>query len=272
MTESFRAMGCVVVVSGGDPHRARRLFYDDDRLFSRFAPSSELNRVNAADGPVLVSPRFARVLRAALAAARQTGGLVDPTLLDALEAAGYDRDFDELMPDSRPPAPGATGRAASVRLAGQLVTRPADVRLDLNGVVKSMAVDEALTATGADWVSAGGDVATTRPLEVALPGGGAVRLEKGALATSGSAVRRWIRAGSVQHHLIDPRTGAPAESPWEQVTACGATCLMADVAAKAAFLMGDDGPAWLDARDMPGRFIRTDHKVIVNTTWERACT
>jgi FAD:protein FMN transferase len=275
VTERFRSMGCEVVVAGGDAPHARQLFDDDDRRFTRFAADSELQRVNAAPGPVLVSPRFARALRAALAAMRQTDGLVDPALLDALEAAGYDRDFDALVADPRParqplPRP-AHRRAGRIRLTGKLLTRPARTRLDLNGVVKSMAVDDALAVTGAEWVSAGGDLATRRPLEVALPGGGSIRLERGALATSGSAARRWLHGGELQHHLIDPRTGRPALSPWEQVTACGATCLMADVAAKAAFLLGDAGPSWLDARGMPGRFLRRDGSAVVNQAWEQAC-
>jgi FAD:protein FMN transferase len=167
------------------------------------------------------------------------------------------------------------GSPGSIRLTGRLLDRPGSVRLDLNGVVKAMAVDDALALSKADWVSAGGDLATRRPLEVELPGGGSIRLERGALATSGSSRRRWMRGAAMQHHLIDPRTGAPADSPWEQVTVCGATCLMADVAAKAAFLMGEAGPGWLDARGMPGRFLRPDGSVETNAAWsvpaEAAC-
>src|SRR5205085_3899902 len=115
--------------------------------------------------------------------------------------------------------------------------------------------------------SAVGDAATGRPLEVELPGAGAVRLDSGALATSGSSRRWWLRGGEVQHHLIDPRTGLPAESPWEQVTVCGATCRAADVAAKAAFVLGEAGPAWLDAREMPGRFVSRDNSIVTNQGW-----
>ena len=67
--------------------------------------------------------------------------------------------------------------------------------------------------------------------------------------------RRWLRGGEEQHHLIDPATGRPSQSPWDEVTVCGSSCLAADVAAKAAFLHGDDGPDWLDERGLPGRFL-----------------
>jgi thiamine biosynthesis lipoprotein ApbE len=96
-----------------------------------------------------------------------------------------------------------------------------------------------------------------------------VRVVRGGLATSGTASRRWRRGGEEQHHLVDPRTGRPSDSPWLQVTVSGATCLAADVAAKAAFLLGDDGPEWLDARGLPGRFVDRDGAVTANDAWSR---
>src|SRR5206468_7559840 len=114
-----------------------RLFDEWSRVFSRFRPHSELALVNATPAPVVVvSPLFARVLRAALAAAASTDGLVDPTLGAALEAAGYDRDFARVVPDASPAGPAAPGRARSVRVGGRVVVRPPGVRLGLNGVVK----------------------------------------------------------------------------------------------------------------------------------------
>ena len=123
--------------------------------------------------------------------------------------------------------------------------------------MKGRAVDDALALVeGAGFVSAGGDLATRGELVVALPGGGTVTLRAGGLATSGLTSRSWPRAdGSSAHHLIDPATGAPSMSPWDCVTVCASTCLAADVAAKAAFLLGEDGPAWLERRGLAGRFL-----------------
>jgi thiamine biosynthesis lipoprotein len=147
------------------------------------------------------------------------------------------------------------------------------VKLDLNGVVKALAVDAALELLDGDgFVSAGGDLAARGALDVALPGGGAVRLTRGALATSGNSGRAWMRGGTLQHHLIDPHLGRPAESPWEQVTVCGDSCLTADVAAKAAFLAGEAGPAWLAERDLPGRFLTRGGEEVVNDAWRRSLT
>lgn len=253
----FASMGCGVVVEGAAPgelDRIRALFEERDATFSRFRPGSELNRVNSAGGAALVSPLFARMVEAALRARETTGGLVDPTLAAALEAAGYDRDFDELDPSDEPPNQAAP--AGGVALFGRVLVLRGGVRLDLNGVVKAAAVDDAARLlSGPGFVSAGGDLATRGPVDVALPGAGSVRLLAGGLATSGRTKRRWLRGGEEQHHLIDPATGRPAQGPWDEVTVCGATCLAADVAAKAAFLLGDDGPEWLDQRGLPGRFL-----------------
>jgi FAD:protein FMN transferase len=271
----FTAMGCEVAVASSRPEEvsaARRLFDEWERTFSRFRADSELNRVNARAGsPVLVSDLFARAVEVALNAAEETGGLVDPTLARALEGAGYVADFDEIVADARPARPGPPGAWRSLTCRGRLISFPRHVRLDLNGVVKALTIDTALTLLRHGWfVSAGGDVAVRSPLAVELPGGGTIELRKGALATSGSVKRRWLRGGEVQHHLIDPRSGRPAVSPWQQVTVCGSTCVAADVAAKAAFIAGESGPEWLDARRLPGRFLDQEGEVVVNESWRRS--
>jgi thiamine biosynthesis lipoprotein len=272
----FRSMGCDVVVGGAaraEQCAIERLFIDRDRTFSRFQPSSELNRVNAAHGrPIHVSKTFAEMLGVALQAERESDGLVTPTLGAELETAGYDADYASLADVARPAVAADRTPPRAVGLFGQTVVVPSVVRLDLNGVVKGKTVDDALALTsGEGFVSAGGDLATRGSLVAALPGGGTVSLLRGALATSGTNRRRWLRGGVVQHHLIDPSTGVPALSPWAQVTVCGLTCVGADVAAKAAFLLGYDGPAWLDIRGLPGRFISdATGDVTVNRAWERS--
>jgi len=260
----FASMGCEIVVGGADPEAREAiaaLFDDRDRMFSRFRADSELNRVNESAGrPVRVSREFASMLALALEVARQTDDLVVPTLGAELEAPEY---------GLQPPAISAQSR--EIALIGRHVLQPAEIQIDLNGVVKSKTVDDALALlSGKGFVSAGGDIGVRGGAVVALPAGGSVELVRGALATSGTDRRG--------HHLIDPRTGRPSCSRWLQVTACGATCVAADVAAKAAFLLGDAGPEWLDARGIPGRFVRADGSVQTNDRWQRgierelACT
>lgn len=259
-THRFRAMGCEVVVGGAtalETAAVERLFAALEAALSRFRPDSDLERLNRSEaGAVIVSPLLATALEDALRAAAATNGLVDPTIAAALEAAGYDRTFSKIEPGPvREPVPA--GRWREVRLAGFLVRRPVGLRLDLNGVVKGRAVDDALALLEGDgFVSAGGDLATRGELAVALPGGDTVTLRAGALATSGMTTRAWDRDdGNRAHHLIVPATGVPADVRWECVTVCAATCLAADVAAKTAFLLGDDGPAWLEQHALQGRFV-----------------
>lgn len=237
----FEAMGCEVVAAGADTDAVAAVFEEWEDTFSLFRPGSELSRLNSSTAGVLVvSPLFAHALRVALDVAEETDGLVDPTL---------------------------AGRSGDVRLMGRVVARPPGLTLDLNGVVKSLAVDAAAELIdGEGFVSAGGDIAVRGPLDVALPGGGAIRVVEGGLATSGTTSRG--------RHLVDPRTGEPSDSPWEQVTSSGASCLAADIAAKTAFLLGEDGPAWLDEREIAGRFVALGGDVVENAHWSGAlaCT
>jgi thiamine biosynthesis lipoprotein len=222
--------------------------------------------LNAAGGG-LMSPLFRDVLEVALWASNVTSGLVDPCVGRAVVAAGYDRDFAADLDSDEPAAVANAGHR--LWRVGPVLRLAAGLQLDLNGVVKSLAVDRAAALLHDDgFVSAGGDLATRGPVDVALSGGDAVRVQ-GAIATSGTQKRSWLRAGEVQHHLIDPRTGRPADTPWSEVTVCGATCLAADVAAKAALLLGDEGPVWLERRGLPGRFVGAG-RIVVTDAWAGA--
>jgi thiamine biosynthesis lipoprotein len=268
----FRSMGCEVLLPPGAPvEGVRRLFDERDRRFSRFIESSELNRVNAVPrGVTVVSEELASMLSVALDAAHATGGLVTPAVGGAMVAAGYDRDFSLLPPDSSPVEPAAVPPLACLVLRGTILLRAEPLVLDLNGVVKGKTVDDALALLGDGWVSAGGDLATTGPIVVGLPGGETVTLDRGGLATSSVAKRSWFRGGRLQHHLIDPTSGLPSQTRWRDVTVAGPTCLAADIAAKAALLLDDDGPAWLDGCGLAGRFVDHDDAVLTNVTWSSA--
>jgi thiamine biosynthesis lipoprotein len=228
-------MGCQVAVSGDSRGSAAGVLERWEEAFSLFRRESELSRVNASQKRMLrVSQLFASTLETALDVAAETDGLVDPTLC---------------------------GRWPDVVVSGRMLSRPPGLALDLNGVVKALAVDEAAaTLESPGFVSVGGDLAVRGPVDVALPAGGAIRVLAGGLATSGTASR-----GA---HLVNSETGLPSESPWEQVTASGATCLAADVAAKLGFLLGEAGPDWLEARGIPGRFVAADGEIVENATWD----
>jgi thiamine biosynthesis lipoprotein len=265
-------MGCEIVLPDGvavDDTRA--LFDARDRRFSRFNKDSELSLLNATPlGVALISEDMASMLAAALDAARATGGLVTPAVGGAILSAGYDRDFSDVHEVETPAAAAWVPSLDAVSLRGRMLLRTEPVSLDLNGVVKGRTVDDALALLGRGWVAAGGDLATSTPVVVGLPGGDSITVNNGGLATSSVAVRTWRRGGVLQHHLIDPATGAPSRTPWRDVTVAAASCFVADVAAKAALLLGSAGPSWLDRRGLAGRFVDSQGVVSVNESWRSA--
>jgi thiamine biosynthesis lipoprotein len=263
-------MGCEVTLPFGVPvDGVRELFADRDARFSRFQPASELNRVNAAPlGLTLLSNEFASMLSLSIDAARATDGLVSPCVGGALIAAGNDRDFSLLPSDVGTVVPAAVPPLTALSLRDRVLLRVEPVTLDLNGVVKGQTVDDALALAGRGWVSAGGDIATAETVVVGLPAGGTVTLHGGGLATSSVARRSWLAGGTQQNHLIDPRTCRPTTSRWLHVTVAAASCYVADVAAKAALLLGVAGPRWLDERGLAGRFVGHDGTIVLSRAWQ----
>jgi thiamine biosynthesis lipoprotein len=255
-----------------------------DLQASRFRPDSELSWLNAAEGGMfLLSDGLAEAVGVALAAARWTGGLTDPTVGDALVSLGYDRDFAAIGEDGDPP--GETLPAPGwplVRLDGRLLRLPPGIRLDLGATAKALGADRAVRAVmsatgqhGGALVSLGGDIAVAGtppqdgwPVTVAeepdpdgAPRGQIVRLPAGAVATSSVTVRRWRRGGAALHHIVDPRTGRPADGPWRTVTVAAATCADANAASTAAIVAGAGAEDWLASAGLPARLTGHDGRV-----------
>jgi thiamine biosynthesis lipoprotein len=232
-----------------------------ERRWSRFLPSSELGRLNAGTRgrPMLVSPDTFRLVETALAAWRLTTGAFDPTVHDTLVALGYDRTFTELERSDEPvlhrsgqrPAPGPSGIVTDPVL--RAVTLPAGVSIDPGGIGKGLAADlvaEAVCAAGAQGalVDIGGDIRTCGHgpaegawiVEIDAPGGRTSRLalHDAGVATSSTRHRRWRTDHGTQHHLVDPRTGAPVDGPFSTATAIAPTAWLAEAATKAALVRG----------------------------------
>ena len=293
---SFRAMGTTVSLLA--PRKrlaealrlARDLFEEWEQALSRFRPESEISRLSASNGRyVKLSPLLYEALSTALDAARATRGVFDPTLRERMIQIGYDRSFDELKP--RLPAsvyeqPAATGAWREIRMddARRMARLPRAVGLDFGGIGKGMAVDAALDLleeAGAvpALVNAGGDLAVRGLPEgetrwtVAAPGKGrawAIGLERGALATSGVERRRWRQGEIERHHLIDPRTGEPAQSGLWSVTAAATSCAQAEVAAKTALILGEErGAAFIEEVGLAALLIRDDGAWRAAGSWPR---
>lgn len=214
-----------------------------DRL-TRFEPGSELSRFNANAGRwVPVSETLGALLRESLRAYEISGGLVNVAVLPAMLAIGYTRDFAAgptvlAAPRGSPPPP--LPEALEVR--GQRDARLAlGAGIDLGGVAKGWLADRLAERLGENaLVNLGGDLYARGggPDGQGWPvgfGGRTVLLEDVGAATSGTHQRRW---GAGLHHLIDPRTGLPAESDLVEVSVITATAADAEILAKTALLLG----------------------------------
>jgi thiamine biosynthesis lipoprotein len=265
-----------------------------DRACSRFRDDSELVNLNRAAGDDLaISSYLLAALEVALTAAAATDGAVDPTLGKALRLAGYDRTFSlVLLRNGRhlhvSSAPGGAWKRIELDRERGTARIPDGVELDLGATAKALAADRAARAAAEATddgviVSLGGDVAVAGDPphggwsvgiadDHAAPfpeNGPAVGIQSGGLATSGTCVRRWTTATGQAHHIIDPRRGAPADTPWRTVSVAAASCVDANTASTAAMVLGDDAPDWLAQRRLPARLVRNDGSVICVADWPR---
>jgi FAD:protein FMN transferase len=251
---TFRALGTDVRLIG-DPRavaRGRRLILGYHERLSRFLETSELCALNADPRPVVpASPLLRSAVRAGLWAASRSGGLVDPCLLDALEAAGYVRSYEPVaapLPDGPPRPAGAdpAQRWRSIRVSDDAIARPPGLRLDLGGSGKGHVADLA-AELGLAVVDCGGDIRVrgTREIEIAHPlhdePAARVVVRDGAVATSSIVARAWTTPAGPAHHLLDPSTGRPAWTGLLAATAFAPTVLEAETLAKVALLSGPAG-------------------------------
>jgi FAD:protein FMN transferase len=296
-SDRWSALGTYAqLVVAGDRHlspareEAERLLAAVDAACSRFRPGSDLVRANRAAGSwVRVHPLLVAALQAAIGAAQDTAGLVDPTVGAALESLGYDRDFAGIVDGDGPagiplPTPVEAWRQIGIDPDGA-VWVPPGVVLDLGAVGKAFAADLVASSIcgriGADCiVSLGGDVAVgsapgspghrwqvavaERPDEEPAQ---LVVLDGGGLATSTTTHRRWRRCGETVHHLLDPRTGRPVCGTWRTASVGATSCVAANTASTAAIVLGPAAPAWLGERGLPARLVARDGAVTTVGGW-----
>jgi len=267
----FGAMGStanVTVIADDHPEELAR--WAETRVaclearWSRFLPTSEVSRLNAAPRcrPVIVSADTFHLIETAVAAWRITRGAFDPSVLGSLVALGYDRSFEEL--------PAAVGSSldgtAGVPAAGladvildaplRAVTLPEGVGFDPGGIGKGLAADLVageLIERGARGalVELGGDLRVLGD----GPADGAWIIEVGnhrdrgeplvrlalhdaGVATSSTRKRRWAAPGGDRHHLVAPTTGRPLDGRFDTASAVAPTAWLAEAATKAALVLG----------------------------------
>ena len=278
--DEFRAMNTdIVLAAEGDAEQVARGFRQAaeyirtmEARLTRFAETSELAQLNRSSGTWFhASDELFAIVREARRLFDQTDGLFDPTILDALENIGYDKSMDEIRAAgvTAPRAPTQSARydfrAAQFDDATRAIFLPRGMRLDLGGIAKGWIAEHAvqLLAESADAsaVDAGGDMfmigqpkddgawrvalEDPRTAEQTLA---ILRVGPGAIATSSVTRRRWQQGERVQHHLIDPRRGASAESDWLSVTVIAPHATIAEAFAKSLLIAGSRGASEIAAR------------------------
>ena len=256
-TINFQAIGTTAQLTLADDRHAteaealmRTRLHDIDRAASRFRPDSEIALVEAMGGPRRVSALLSGAVHTALAAARETGGMVDPTA-----------------------RPGVTGRWKEVELDPhrRILGVPAEVEIDVGATGKALIADriarDVRRLTGSPvFVNLGGDIACTGDWDVgvaddhkASEADQVIHVRGGGVATSSTVVR--------PGHIIDPATGEAVESPWRTVTVAARSCVAANTASTAAIVLGEHAPRWLAERALPARLVRHDGSVVRVAAW-----
>lgn len=290
----FHVMGGAahLVVVGGDGsmlETGRRQLEDLEERWSRFRDRSEISRLNGADGrPCRVSPETVTLIERAVTGWAATSGAFDPTVLDAVRAAGYSASFETLPAETRghadaAPSPGCAGVIADP--ASRLVVLPPGTQFDPGGIGKGLAADivaEELMEAGAAGVcvNVGGDIrAAGRPPG---PQGWVVgiedprdpqcgreldrlRIQEGAVATSSVLLKAWRHEGRPVHHLIDPTTGVSTHSPVVAVTAITGAGWWSEVMTKAALMAGPAAIATLERHGAEGLILTADGQTLTTT-------
>ena len=280
----------------------REEFDQVDRAMSRFRDDSELTGLNrlAGSGRVLrVSWRLRRALAAIDRAGRATGGRFDASVLGTLERIGERGASLGPAHRSATPAGAAVADWQTGDRQPSLVHAPA-VPVDLGGIGKGLALrwarDRALRVlppgagllldAGGDLVAEGSAAGPGWPVGIEDPVAAnpadadplvVVDVAGGAVATSSVRVRNWRGPdGAPVHHLVDPRTGAPARTGLVAVTVAWPDPAWAEVWSKALFLagrreIGDEARArglaawWVD----DGGHLGMTPDARLRTTWAR---
>ena len=271
---TFRAMNTDVTVIGTTDARIAQIFADAEARFSRFRADSELSQLNAATGPMVVSQPMFDALLAARRYVELTDGIFDPAIGATLAALGYDRSFapGALDRDAAATAPHARFLDVVLDAETREVTRPADLKIDLGGMMKGRTVDAAaacLPATGA--IDAGGDAVMRGgdwPVEVEDPRDptrtiATLTVRDGAVATSAPTRRHWKVGGETRHHIVNPATQRSASSDLLQATVVAPTAELADVCAKTIFILGAEaGLAFAHRMAVTAVVVTTDGEVL----------
>ncbi len=240
-----------------------------DALWSTGNPSSEVSRLNAA-GYGAVSADTERLLREAMAVYEKTGGLFDYTIYPLMELWGFSSGEPHVPAQADVEKTLALVDGSRLCLEDGQVVLGEGQRIDLGGIGKGFAsarIMEVFRENGveAGMVSLGGNVQTLgekpdgEPWRIGIrdPAGaqnaylGVLSTTDRAVVTSGGYERYFEENGQRYIHILDPRTGEPANSGLLSATVVSADGSLADGLSTALFIMGRENATafWEDHRE-----------------------
>ena len=232
-----------------------------------------------------LSPEMLQVITIALEVAGDSSGAFDPTMGELVDLWGFERGEHSVPGSLRISEAMESMGYERLSMDGTRVEVSGQgVWLELGGVAKGYAVDEAvriLKAVGvrAGIVNAGGDLRAFgtkpggKPWRIGVqdpdnPQGllGVLSLEDASVATSGD-YERYFEIDSVRyHHILDPDTGRPSRSGIRSTTIIAPECVLADALATAVFVMDiDRGRELLDMHeDVEGIWVNGDKRILTS--------
>ena len=262
-----------------------RRFEVDYYAWAEDGELARLNRALAAGHDATVSPAMAALLAEAQRLNRASGGTFDPGVGALVAQYGF-HDAAAGEPHALPAAAvdawlAAGEGIASIAIDGHTITSSAPVWLDLGGIAKGEAVDRLLDVLAAHGitdalVNAGGDLRVLgrragRPWRIGIQAPRAdeilsvIALENGEAAFTSGDYERFVDDGGRRlHHILDPRTGRPADET-RAITVVAPGGVLADAAATALFVAGDEWASVADALDIDA-VLRVDASGNVETT------
>lgn len=239
-----------------------------DALWSIASSDGEIARLNA-EKQITASADTLALLTRAKEISAATDGLFSTTIAPLMEAWGFTSGDYRVPDEAELSALLAHVDDEEIAIADSTVTIPADAKVDLGGIAKgftSARVMEIFRENGVEngILSLGGNVQTlgTKPdgslWRVGLQDPADERalfatleLADKAVITSGAYERNFEQNGITYHHIIDPRTGYPAESGLSSVTIVSDDGTLADGLSTALFIMGKEAAVefWRSHRD-----------------------
>ncbi|MDD6483090.1 MAG: FAD:protein FMN transferase [Clostridiales bacterium] len=262
-----------------------------EKLFDRFDPESDIYKLNTQKS-YTVSSDSAQLIKTAAHIGEETGGAMDITIAPVMDLWGFGKgeyrvaDMEEIKEALN------SVDCSKISVSGNNVTIDKDASLDLGAVAKGFASDAVIKTmsehnASSAIVSLGGNVQTlgkkngTKKWSVGIQNPldpskyiAAVNVYNAAVVTAGSYQRYFEENGKKYHHIIDPKTGFPAQSGLSSVTVIAKSGLLADALSTALFVTGlDEGARIYEQRnDFEAVFVTEENEIYITPALEEDFT